>query len=46
MPAPEDLVEYLFRLLLIASGLMTVFLLLSAVARLLDWDGGGAWLPN
>jgi hypothetical protein len=30
--SPDDLVEYLFRLILIASGILTAILLISALA--------------
>jgi hypothetical protein len=39
--SPDDLVEYLFRLILIASGIFTAILLISALARLLDEDAVG-----
>ncbi|MBO1906508.1 hypothetical protein KHP60_15420 [Microvirga sp. 3-52] len=39
--SPDDLVEYLFRLILIASGILTTILLISALARLLDADAAG-----
>jgi hypothetical protein len=39
--SPDDLVEYLFRLILIASGILTAILLISALARLLDADALG-----
>jgi hypothetical protein len=39
--SPDDLVEYLFRLILIASGILTAILLISALTRLLDADAVG-----
>ncbi|MEE1610894.1 hypothetical protein [Microvirga sp. CF3016] len=38
---PEDFVDYLFRFLVIASGVLTAILLVSALARLLEADAGG-----
>ena len=38
---PEDFVDYLFRFLVIASGVLTAILLVSALVRLLEADGGG-----
>ncbi|MGO4525038.1 hypothetical protein AB4097_09265 [Microvirga sp. 2MCAF35] len=38
---PEDFVEYLFRFVVIASGLLTVILLIAAMIRLLGGDAGG-----
>jgi hypothetical protein len=40
-PSPDDLVEHLFRIIVIASGILTAFLLISALARLLDADAAG-----
>ncbi|UVF17881.1 hypothetical protein HPT29_015275 [Microvirga terrae] len=34
----EDFVEYFFRFVLLASGVLTAILLLAAVARLVDTD--------
>ena len=39
--SPDDLVEHLFRLIVIASGIVTAIPLLSALARLLDADAAG-----
>jgi hypothetical protein len=39
--SPDDLVEYLFRLILIASGILTAILLISALTRLLDANAVG-----
>jgi hypothetical protein len=38
---PEDFVDYLFRFLMIASGVLTAILLVSALARLLKAEAGG-----
>ncbi|HEV2565096.1 MAG TPA: hypothetical protein VGU19_08425 [Microvirga sp.] len=37
---PEDFVDYPFRFLVIASGVLTAVLLVSALARLLEADAG------
>ena len=37
---PEDFAEYVFRFVVIASGILTTILLIAAVARLLDADAG------
>lgn len=36
--SPEDFVEYLFRFVVIASGVLTTILLVAALVRLLDGD--------
>jgi hypothetical protein len=41
MLPPDDFVEYLFRFVVIASGVLSTILLIAALARLLDADAGG-----
>lgn len=37
---PEDIVDYLFRFIVVASGVLTAILLVLALARLLEADAG------
>jgi hypothetical protein len=39
--SPDELVEHPFRHIVIASGILTAILLISALARLQDADGAG-----
>ena len=36
--SPEDFVEFLFRFVVISSGILTAILLIAALVRLLDGD--------